>query len=236
MEWRDILELLEHNRGPLAAEARQQRPHVVRPSVASTHRLIFVEQYRRRRLSRKADRWNQPKGGRKGALEHWISSRSGIRCRYGWVERLSPDEELWAPPAMHEATCEYQSKIRYTLFTRLRYDSPSGQVVEDKYPQAYVVEQVTPAPWDIATPVASTPAQAPPVPTQTPERLGDALERVQLEQLLAATAAEFERTVNFDGARDGYVFKLGPKGAGYYLDEQRQQEMIRQMVDEGLTL
>ena len=54
----------------------------------------------------------------------------------------------------------------------------------------------------------------------TGNKLGDALERFQLEQLLRATAVEFEPALVFDGARDGYVFKLGPRGNGYYLDAQ----------------
>ena len=28
----------------------------------------------------------------------------------------------------------------------------------------------------------------------------------------------------FDGARDGYIFKRGPRGNGYYLDAQRKQQ------------
>ena len=44
-----------------------------------------------------------------------------------------------------------------------------------------------------------------------------------------ATAKKFVQSMAFDGARDGYIFKLGPQGTGYYLDAQRQHEWLERI-------
>jgi hypothetical protein len=202
MEWRDILELLQHNRGPLVVELKQPagRPDTVQPS---SHRQVFVEAQLQRRL-KGGDRWMQ---GGKSCREHWINSHTGVRCRTG---------------CMRPGGKAGGRRIKFCKYTRVRYDVTQGQIIEERSPIAYVLD---PDVQHIAEVAAATAAAAAAAATAaaaaavaTENGLGDALERFQLEQLLRATAVEFEPALVFDGARDGYVFKLGPRGNGYYLD------------------
>ena len=67
-------------------------------------------------------------------------------------------------------------------------------------------------------PAAATLRDAAEVPVH-----GGAAAAAELAELAASTAstgmgADFEAAAHFGGARAGYVFKVGPKGLGYYQD------------------
>eukprot|EP01046_Picozoa_sp_COSAG06_P006493 COSAG06_NODE_306_length_17801_cov_6.989210_4_plen_446_part_00 len=78
IEWDEVHEMLLHLSGPLAAEAKTRRPHLLERTM---FRQIFVERPRLRRKP-SGDKWLNS-GGKKGSTVHWISTDIAIRKRYG---------------------------------------------------------------------------------------------------------------------------------------------------------